>query len=104
MTTVSEQAERNRRQPRPPPSGLRQWMRRWLRLDDAPDPTFPLTTAQVLHEEAKAIHGVDPSSLRGEPLYRFLNGLNQSALCLSGGGIRSAAFALGVIQALAAHP
>ncbi len=37
-------------------------------------------------------------------LYRSLNTLNSSALCLSGGGIRSAAFALGVIQALAAHP
>ena len=36
--------------------------------------------------------------------YRELNGLNSAALCLSGGGIRSAAFALGVIQALATHP
>jgi hypothetical protein len=33
-----------------------------------------------------------------------LNGLDRSALCLSGGGIRSATFALGVIQALASHP
>jgi Patatin-like phospholipase len=35
--------------------------------------------------------------------YRSLNKLNRSALCLSGGGIRSATFCLGVIQALAAH-
>jgi hypothetical protein len=34
--------------------------------------------------------------------YRLLNNLNRSALCLSGGGIRSATFCLGVIQALAA--
>ena len=34
--------------------------------------------------------------------YRSLNNLNRSALCLSGGGIRSATFCLGVIQALAA--
>lgn len=34
---------------------------------------------------------------------RKLNKLNRSALCLSGGGIRSATFCLGVIQALAAH-
>ena len=34
--------------------------------------------------------------------YRSLNDLNRSALCLSGGGIRSATFCLGVIQALAA--
>lgn len=35
--------------------------------------------------------------------YRALNGLNRAALCCSGGGIRSATFCLGVIQALAAH-
>ena len=33
--------------------------------------------------------------------YRSLNKLNHAALCLSGGGIRSATFCLGVIQALA---
>jgi hypothetical protein len=36
-----------------------------------------------------------------EELYRRLNGLNRAALCCSGGGIRSATFCLGVIQALA---
>jgi hypothetical protein len=91
MTTVSEQADRDTRQPPPPAPGLRERIHGWLRRGDALDPTFPLTTAQVLQEEAKAIHGVDPGSLHGEPLYRFLNGLNQAALCLSGGGIRSAA-------------
>src|SRR5215468_1613061 len=35
--------------------------------------------------------------------YRGLNKLNRSALSLSGGGIRSATFCLGVIQALAAY-
>ncbi len=35
--------------------------------------------------------------------YRSLNKLNRAALCLSGGGIRSATFCLGVIQALAKH-
>jgi Patatin-like phospholipase len=35
--------------------------------------------------------------------YRSLNKLNRAALCLSGGGIRSATFCLGVIQSLAAH-
>ena len=34
--------------------------------------------------------------------YRALNALNRAALCCSGGGIRSATFCLGVIQALAA--
>jgi hypothetical protein len=44
------------------------------------------------------------SSLRQRTFYRALNHLDRAALCLSGGGIRSAAFSLGVIQALAAHP
>ncbi|MDF1791221.1 MAG: hypothetical protein P1U88_04880 [Thalassobaculaceae bacterium] len=35
--------------------------------------------------------------------YRHLNALNSTALCCSGGGIRSATFCLGVIQALAMH-
>src|SRR3954469_1732008 len=58
----------------------------------------------VLRDEAKAIHGVDLQGLGGDALYRKLNGLGNSALCLSGGGIRSATFALGVIEALAMHP
>src|ERR1044072_619062 len=70
----------------------------------------PLDTDAVLREEAKAIHGSEPEDkqgkkgLQGVALYQALNGLNRSALCLSGGGIRSASFALGVIQALATHP
>jgi hypothetical protein len=39
---------------------------------------------------------------RRAKFYRALNETNRSALCLSGGGIRSATFCLGVIQALAA--
>ena len=38
-----------------------------------------------------------------QPFYQSLNRLNRSALALSGGGIRSATFCLGVIQALAAY-
>lgn len=41
--------------------------------------------------------------LRGE-FNRRLGRLNRSALCLSGGGIRSGSFALGVLQALATYP
>jgi hypothetical protein len=69
-----------------------------------------LSTEEVLRAEAKEIHGFEvPASRDGKPLagkglYRELNRLNSAALCLSGGGIRSAAFALGVIQALAVHP
>ena len=85
---------------------------------------------EVLAEEVVAIHGgalgVAPRNLdaqekrkninadqRGatdrnsaevqprDPFYRALNRLNRAALCCSGGGIRSATFCLGVIQALA---
>jgi len=50
------------------------------------------------------MYGIDLSGKEGRELYRSLNQLNSWALCLSGGGIRSAAFALGLVQALAAHP
>ena len=63
-----------------------------------------LTTEQVLIEEAAAIHGVDLKGKTGAELDRSLYALNSAALCLSGGGIRSAAFALGVIQSLASYP
>jgi hypothetical protein len=62
---------------------------------------------QVLREEASAILGRDPGDANSEnppKFYRNLNEFGFTALCLSGGGIRSAAFSLGVIQALAAHP
>src|SRR5712671_1586304 len=77
------------------------WM--WkARSQKAPPP--PLTTEEVLRQEAEAIHHADLTGQEKDDLYRSLNALNSAALCLSGGGIRSAAFALGVIQALAAHP
>jgi hypothetical protein len=63
-----------------------------------------LDTDAVLREEAKAIHGTDLGNKKDAELYQALNGLKASALCLSGGGIRSASFALGVIQAIATHP
>lgn len=40
---------------------------------------------------------------RRKAFYRSLNQLNRAALCCSGGGIRSATFCLGVIQALAMY-
>lgn len=55
----------------------------------------------VLEQEAEAIHDL---SVGTDDLYRKLNEADRAALCLSGGGIRSAAFALGIIQALASHP
>jgi hypothetical protein len=66
---------------------------------------FPLETEEVLRQEAAAIHETDRLlGKSGRELYAELSRLGSSALCLSGGGIRSAAFALGAIQALATHP
>jgi hypothetical protein len=70
----------------------------------------PLSVEQVLRDEAKAVHSLDKDAAKalddktGAELNRALNDLGSCALCLSGGGIRSASFALGVIQALAVHP
>jgi hypothetical protein len=58
-------------------------------------------TERVLLDEYRGLWPDDPAPPADETAYRaraFANG--QAALCLSGGGIRSAAFALGVLQAL----
>jgi hypothetical protein len=58
-------------------------------------------TERVLLEEYSSLWPDDPHPPTDQAGYRrraFANG--QAALCLSGGGIRSAAFALGVLQAL----
>jgi hypothetical protein len=63
-------------------------------------------------EDARADKDADERSGADEPrdwvdnrkaFYCLLNKLNRAALCCSGGGIRSATFCLGVIQALAMH-
>ena len=57
-------------------------------------------TLGALTREYKALGGKDtPSELEG--YYEAAFAQENAALCLSGGGIRSAAFALGVVQALA---
>jgi hypothetical protein len=55
----------------------------------------------VLLQEAKAIHP-DKKPVIGS--YEELLRLESTALCISGGGIRSASFSQGVIEALACHP
>jgi len=97
--------------------------------DGSPDD--PLRMSEVLLREAELVDGRQPSAEEqrhidefqqerkqwarkvqdegplndvSPHLYRWLNSLDRSALCLSGGGIRSASFALGVLQALATHP
>src|SRR3954471_12907651 len=61
----------------------------------------------ALRNESNQVHPDKPrigDAVAGEDLYRALHARNASALCLSGGGIRSASFALGVLEALAVHP
>ena len=74
-------------------------------VDDGP---FPL--ARVLEEEYAALHGPLPvgettlaAKDRLAALYALIHRLprKRSALCLSGGGIRSATFGLGILQGLA---
>ncbi|HEU4683838.1 MAG TPA: patatin-like phospholipase family protein [Nitrospira sp.] len=75
-----------------------------------PQDAGPFTLATVLEEEYRALHGPLPA---GQPchseqerltaLYQAVHSLPEprAALCLSGGGIRSATFGLGVLQSLA---
>jgi hypothetical protein len=69
----------------------------------------PATWPTVLETEYRALHGTPPFDGPGpddpderlHALHARLHARNTSALCLSGGGIRSATFALGVLQGLA---
>ena len=69
-------------------------------------------TEDVLSQEIREIESrrqqrkdpTSPESLApngGETIHQSAKRLRLSAVCLSGGGIRSAAFCLGVLQALA---
>jgi hypothetical protein len=74
-----------------------------------------VTWCRVLEEEYRALYGTDPLDANAPPdgpdgpgadarllaLHRRIHERGPSALCLSGGGIRSATFALGVLQGLA---
>ncbi|HEY1259775.1 MAG TPA: patatin-like phospholipase family protein [Stellaceae bacterium] len=66
-----------------------------------------MSALEVLQQEYDELHGAGigaPAAASTlEEFYRRVHGLDRprAALCLSGGGIRSACFALGVIQALA---
>jgi hypothetical protein len=79
--------------------------------DDHTDDKKILDVEATLRTEAREIHAhklealrLDLQDMTGAGLYQSLNRLDSAALCLSGGGIRSAAFCLGVIQALASQP
>jgi len=71
-----------------------------------------LALADVLYQEGRQIHGADWQLNAADPnqppplhdIYVELNKRESAALCLSGGGIRSASFALGLLQCFASDP
>jgi hypothetical protein len=72
-------------------------------------PDGPRSWPDVLEEEYRALYGTDPfdgvpprdPTERLHAVHHALHQRRPAALCLSGGGIRSATFGLGVLQALA---
>ena len=67
-------------------------------------PSIPLTLRDVLEQEHVALHGplpADDGPDRLGAVVRAIHRVQPAALCLSGGGIRSASFSLGVLQGLA---
>ena len=91
-------------------SGIVASLRRAVGAQPAePDPDDPwLNLAQVLDAELREIHDLNPlpagTPVTIEDFHTRVHRLYPAAaLCLSGGGIRSASFALGVLQSLARH-
>lgn len=56
--------------------------------------------AQIAAGYQKVLAAEEKCKDADNPLVRVLHGMNASAVCLSGGGIRSASFCLGVLQGL----
>jgi hypothetical protein len=74
------------------------------RLTLAPSGQDAQDRRKNLNHDRRSNDAIPSDEVEGrEKLYRRLNELNRAALCCSGGGIRSATFCLGVIQALASH-
>ena len=67
---------------------------------DAATGTAAVDTEHVLREEYCWLWPNEDQPLSEKDYYRRVADKQQAALCLSGGGIRSAAFGLGVLQAL----
>ena len=63
----------------------------------------PLRLADVLADELKDTRGMYVSHDSLEDVFAKLHEAELTALCFSGGGIRSATFGLGIVQSLAKH-
>jgi Patatin-like phospholipase len=66
---------------------------------DPASPSSPISFDQVLEDEYRHLHG--PAEPAAEDIRRRHEQAGHAALCLSGGGVRSASFGLGVLQGLA---
>ena len=67
--------------------------------DQPASPAPPISFEQVLDDEYRHLHG--PCSVAGDDVRARHEAAGHAALCLSGGGVRSASFGLGVLQGLA---
>ena len=63
----------------------------------------PLDLIDILKAELKETSGVESNATTLDQVFVELHAQNPKALCFSGGGIRSATFGLGIVQALAKH-
>ncbi len=68
-----------------------------------PDAKGPIKLNDMLCEELKHIRGVEITDRKLESVFKTFLEQNLTALCFSGGGIRSATFGLGIVQSLAKH-
>jgi len=68
--------------------------------EHAAHPVKAANTFDVLSAEYRRIWPERPAPVDLDDYYRLVQEAGQAGLCLSGGGIRSASFALGVLQAL----
>ena len=66
---------------------------------DPVSPGLPITFDQVLEDEYRYLHGA--AAAADQDVRRRHEQAGHAALCLSGGGVRSASFGLGVLQGLA---
>jgi hypothetical protein len=79
----------------------RAWLNADEHKDEGTDKKRESYTEHVADAEPVSSVASKTEKIDRKKFYRALNKLNRAALCCSGGGIRSATFCLGVIQALA---
>lgn len=81
-------------------------LKRYLERTTARSNETPIDNSelnQLLLEDAYADHIQPKDNATLDSIFNKMLNRHQSALCLSGGGIRSSTFALGIIQGLAQH-